>query len=339
MADPFRQIRPGEVVTNWPRQPWNQMVGRLKNQADDGPTGSPTGGPITILLENTTGVPVDEFSILGIGRPVTTFAENESIFKDQDVDQGIAPEAGKPFAVLQRPIAVDGFGPARILGRTPVYLNLTDITHEFAAPSDSTDQLDSAASGPARILWVETDDESGGRATGEQWAVVILQGTAPDTEVLVVLTDADTETYADSGWIVYEAYRVTEAAGEDGGIEYTLGELLTDNLLHLNKGKLPVWPDFHGSGSGSGSGGSSGYPVPAVCVHWIRQAPSGQWVFDAPAPVGLFYLDTPVETVSDGVNTLRKGHAIVFNQKKKMLQKMEIAADLDLSLVPLYTPP
>lgn len=184
--DQFRQLRTGEQLPGLPRQPWNAMLEKLKGDRTGGPYGSPTGGPVEILVFNATGDVIPRFGILRPTEPHVTFSQNEEIFYEQDVMIGEAPAAGKAFCVLQEAAPPGGFALARVAGLTRALVNLTDTAHEFARPTASTDQLTSDGTGPARVLWVESDETT--RATGSQWAVVLIGDHGRDETAMVVVT-------------------------------------------------------------------------------------------------------------------------------------------------------
>ena len=60
----------------------------------------------------------------------------------------------KPYGVALEPIVVGAFGRIAVFGHVAVRVNMTDASHEFAAPSATVaGQLDSASSGPFRLIW------------------------------------------------------------------------------------------------------------------------------------------------------------------------------------------
>lgn len=176
MPDPFRQLRHGEQLPGLPRQPWNKMLESLKAKPGERPRADRSASPVEVLVRNDSGSPLaTRFGILKTIKPRTLYSVAAAqTFYDEDMLRGTTPAAGQPFVVVQEPLSAGGFAIARLLGLTRVKVNLTDVGHYAADCTTATDKLTSAASGPARILWVESDETV--RATGDQWAVVELLG-------------------------------------------------------------------------------------------------------------------------------------------------------------------
>jgi hypothetical protein len=189
VPDPYRHIRPGEVVSKWPRQAWNEVLDALKGRRTGGNSpAKPVGGPVEILIKNESGEVLERFAVLQPGEPQTLPSENEGLFKDQDVLRGSAPAAGQPFVIVQEPMPPDGFGVARIAGITKVQIDMVSEDHTFAdAIDDDVTALESAVTGPARIIWVEPAAEgSGSSGSGLRWAVVQLGGAGGGDNIEVV---------------------------------------------------------------------------------------------------------------------------------------------------------
>lgn len=180
--DPFAEVRPGQKLRGLPAPAWNAMLKAVKPKAGPAAGGAPFTA-VEIGVKNATGAPLDRFGIVKATRPTFPFVEGQEAdsFRNNDVQDAQAPAAGEVFAVTQEPLSADQIGVARIAGLTRVRVDVTDAAHGYAGCTTSTQLLASAARGPARILWVESD-RAGARATGEQWAVVLLGGgAAPET--------------------------------------------------------------------------------------------------------------------------------------------------------------
>jgi hypothetical protein len=157
----------------------------------------------------------------------------------------------------------------------------------------------------------------------------IISAPPGTTSSLAVLTS---KTYPEPPFIDYEAYWVTDAPGAEGGIDYTLGELVPGTVRHVRNADHVVWQDFDDSGTGSD-------PVPAFCVHRIWLTPAGQYVFDSDPPAYLFVKKLPEVTATIGGITYFVGWIPVYDQGLKQLVRMVPALSRDLSTVTVIDPP
>lgn len=189
--DPLKEYLSGERLT---AATVNALLRGHKNTGING-AGASLGfntSSTRVLIRNAGGSSedVDWYGVLGIDGLAVTKAENEDEFMGGIVLDGVTPEAegsssaghsGK-FAIVQQPIASGEIGVAVIAGATQVQINVTDADHKFADIKDGDNtQLESAASGSARILWKES-------GTGTKWAVVCIGASAPSTTMPVICT-------------------------------------------------------------------------------------------------------------------------------------------------------
>jgi hypothetical protein len=107
---------------------------------------------------------LEQFAAISLGDLVIKPADNEPEFRgNPPVFEAEALAAGKPFAILQRPLENEECGPATLAGITPAKVNVSNETHRFATADAGV--LKSSDSGTARILWKED-------GTGEKWAAL-----------------------------------------------------------------------------------------------------------------------------------------------------------------------
>lgn len=172
--NPFGHITPGRPMDGIPAVVWNRLLDLINGRLDAVGGKRPRTSTEPGVLNNTGSPLASRFQILQVGKPVPTQAQNDSEFAESRVLNGTTPAAGMPFAVLTEPATAGEVTRATLLGITPVLVNLTDTAHTYADCTTLTTKLTSAATGPARILWVATDETT--RATGDQWAVVNLLG-------------------------------------------------------------------------------------------------------------------------------------------------------------------
>jgi hypothetical protein len=141
-----------------------------------GREGSPDGAgrpevqpALTVWVRNDTGGSLPAFSVLALGEPVASPADEPYVARDRPVFPGTAPAgATDVFAVTTEPAKVGGLVRATVTGATPAYLSVSDEAHACAAPAAATTStLASAANGPARVVWKES-------GTGAKWAIVLI---------------------------------------------------------------------------------------------------------------------------------------------------------------------
>lgn len=172
--DQFRQLRPGEPLPGLYTRPWNKFLENLATTETPPIPGDRSVTPVEIWIKNTTVSNVDAFSILAVTGTLNTFAADPNGFKLADIFTGATPAASTPtIAIVQDGIPGGAIGRAIAIGRTACRVNITDTAHRYAVPSTSVGRLESATSGPVRILASENNF-----AVGEQWAVVLLLGQA-----------------------------------------------------------------------------------------------------------------------------------------------------------------
>jgi len=139
----FQKVRPGEPL-RIPADAYNAFVdaarGHQGRQADLAATPGRTVRRTDILpVRNSSGGNVDRFAILGIDSVLITPTDNLDEFKNRPALDGITPDidvhAGR-FVVTIEPIASGKIGRAVAAGVTPVQVNVTIATHDFAEVDD-----------------------------------------------------------------------------------------------------------------------------------------------------------------------------------------------------------
>lgn len=135
------------------------------------------------LVKNMTGGPLPQFAVVAIGAPVFIDPDS-SDYKNRHCDEGDTPTATSTIAILTGALLDEKIGPATIIGRTPVQVNIVNTSHRYANPTTSTTELTSSNSGVARILSTESEFAD----TGTQWAVVQLLGGINDGPGHLVVT-------------------------------------------------------------------------------------------------------------------------------------------------------
>ena len=160
---------------------WNSFINAAEfvkqRQADmKSQTGRRDTKSGTVMLRNGTDAVLEQFAVVSIGNLIITPADNEPEFRQAMPVFEAVPlsdsNKDKPFAVLQKPLAKKECGIALVAGITPVKINVTSESHEYAEASAAG--LKSSDSGAVRILWKES-------GTGEKWAIANLGAAPPST--------------------------------------------------------------------------------------------------------------------------------------------------------------
>lgn len=181
----MEKVRSGEPV-NIKASTWNAFVdaanwakeARQNSSADGVSAGLDVG---IVRLKNGESTLYPRYSSLVIvGVCVTAEANEDEFTSCPPVFEGqkmTSEREGKPYAVLLEPIEAGEIGRAMVLGVTPAKVAIKESGDDYAVPmaDSSTGELESSATGTARILW-----KAGG--SGEQWCVLQLGGAGAGKE-------------------------------------------------------------------------------------------------------------------------------------------------------------
>jgi len=151
-----------------------RWVDEQRQKGQTGQNDSPGKSAIYLSIRNSIGNDLTEqYSILGIGKPIVDIADDDSIVRRAGQFNGVAPvvdDHKERFVVMQSPVGDNGMGIGVIQGATWVMVDII-------AKGDKTcgileDDINKLASGKpgAKILWAEKGTEDPG--TGEQWCYV-----------------------------------------------------------------------------------------------------------------------------------------------------------------------
>ncbi|MFO0449981.1 MAG: hypothetical protein ACK52I_15185 [Pseudomonadota bacterium] len=172
MGDQFRKVQPGDPL-KIPAEAWNALVDlsqQQKNQRHDQLSESEGTSRQTTLakVRNQTGVDLDRFSIVALGTPIITPAENLREFKRQVSFQGLVPSAGTGthFGVLLEPLKNNLIGTAAIAGCVLTRVLIGSVAYTCAETvAGQNGYLRSVPHGPASVLWIESSG-------AVRWAVI-----------------------------------------------------------------------------------------------------------------------------------------------------------------------
>ena len=175
MAD-YSKVKPGDEV-DLTAEFINDTITVIEDFKRNNPTPRPNPaklrGTDVILVQNNTGVDIDQWQCVGLNAPVTLPADNEAEF-DKRIAMTVATptdgHAGR-WCVAWEPIANGKFGLACLSGTTVALVNLATVADTYVEVSSGLYVLAGTSSGSGQILWV-----AGGvgtaSATGQQRAVI-----------------------------------------------------------------------------------------------------------------------------------------------------------------------
>ena len=187
-GNPFRRLAPGSNPSRFPRRAFNALLDGLAD-AQQEQFGQSAGTPrashssTVVTVRNSSGAPADRFGVLQLGDPLVTAAQNATEFANRITFEGLTPsDAAAPFCVLLEPLPDGEIGRGVLMGAVPCLLDVASESHDYAGPVvGETGRLRTAASGPARVLWVEDAADGEGTAPVLRDAYVMLSGAAGAT--------------------------------------------------------------------------------------------------------------------------------------------------------------
>ena len=207
------RLRPGQPLAgNLKAAEFNRHVDAAewyhRNKAL-GEGGGPQGLAVStdiIKVKNGSGGNLARGSVVGIGDRLITDLDPLALWYDY-----AAPDPEQPWAILRRAAPAGAIEEAQLSGVCIARVNVSDIDHRYARVVSGPNVLDSAGSGPVRLVQPAT-------STGEQELVVHLH-YEPRVELVELLSltkvddfypgkilhyDPQTNTYSDgpSVWLV-----------------------------------------------------------------------------------------------------------------------------------------
>jgi hypothetical protein len=132
-----------------------------------------------IWVKNSSGADRSRFESLTLGAPITTVADGESPFLQQEPVALIGTQPADaafrtPWAVLLEDIPNGKLGQALRAGITIARVNVANSAHRRVHMTRGSCVLQSGFAGQARLIWCEARVSP--YTTGEQWAIVEFDG-------------------------------------------------------------------------------------------------------------------------------------------------------------------
>lgn len=108
--------------------------------------GFPGGGESLVKVQNKTGADLNQGSVVELGEHLLDEIDRQNFwFEGNEYDDGV-------LAILIEPLKDDFIGSAQVDGPCVALVNVTNLTHQYAAPAAGDTVLQSGESGPVRIL-------------------------------------------------------------------------------------------------------------------------------------------------------------------------------------------
>lgn len=196
-TDPRHNVRPGDKLRIAAEQiNWINRQMRAETGFKAGPLEGYEPGRNIILGRNNTGADLPRWGVMRIsGIEVDPAADDKGrrSFEEMPCVTGAKPNAttGGKFVIAVEPIKSGKIGRVCAAGIVQAKVSFSSAGHTRAKPKDDTvDNLESASSGPAEILW------SAG-TSGEQWALVRFGGGGLALKVGKVSDEWPIDTCAD----------------------------------------------------------------------------------------------------------------------------------------------
>ena len=140
----------------------------------------------SVIVKNSSGSDVDRFGVLAAGGVFIEPDDGLEEFQSARIFDGVVPTTdylGRILIALE-PIASGAYGRCAISGLVPVQVYIEDEDHWAADVIGSLTQLQSGASGSARIMYK-------GTGTTTMWCLVLLGSTVTAPAALEVVKIAD----------------------------------------------------------------------------------------------------------------------------------------------------
>lgn len=204
----FSKVTTGDPL-NISAGAWNTMtdaardyLSRRGGASSSGPLFSSIVPSVTVIVRNDTGADLDYPGVLALGDPVISAVDAPQDLQQTPGFAGDTPAATTDaFALILEPLADGEYGRGVVAGVAVCDIDVSDTGHLFARPKvGDVTQLESAASGPARIVSIES-------GTGTKRAVVLMgQGdgagsAAPHLLLVEVTVSSTSHTVKRKTWL------------------------------------------------------------------------------------------------------------------------------------------
>lgn len=167
MAD---KVSPGQPI---PRSAslWNNLIGAANEYAarqlgQPGRLKTPLIPTDVIKIKNSSGAQVRLGEVLEISGFLLSDVVRDSLWFDGDT-----PDGTRPFGIVLQDMPTAAIDRAQVSGVCVALVNVTDESHDYAVVASGELVLQSAGTGPVRILYKPT-------GTGEKTCAVLFTATA-----------------------------------------------------------------------------------------------------------------------------------------------------------------
>jgi hypothetical protein len=204
-TDPRGHVRPGDKLRIAAEQiNWINRQMAADTSFGGGPLAGIEPGKNVIMARNTTGGDVPRWGVMAIGgveiNPASGDTQRRS-FEEQPCITGTMPTAttGAAFCIAVEPIKSSKIGRVAVAGVVQAKITVgSGVTGDRARPHASSETLELADDGPARVLWRPS-------GSGTVWGLVRI-GEGGGAPILIGKTPCD--------WAVGQCVTITLWGGE-----------------------------------------------------------------------------------------------------------------------------
>lgn len=262
----LKRLKEGEPITSISASTWNALCDvaeayyREKIRTRPGVEPLPRQSGI-IQVRNESGATLPQFAVVELTDSVfqpstltsggaTAVALRERLvtaFKQQPLLSADTPDGDNvtKFGVLLQTLRDDAIGLAVVSGISHVRVSMQSEEHEFARVVDGeSGYMESAASGPAKLLYVQPESERDpGDADNLAWCVVMLGGGGGGSEYFPVKVKKDGGAAGDAADPCSWTYSVYTIDAPTLTSDYLLDTGLTPKLARTAIGPYQYAPD------------------------------------------------------------------------------------------------
>lgn len=155
---------------------WNNIIDSandfaMRRMGSGGGYGGSLASTDLIKIKNSSGAAIRLGEVLELDGIVISTVDRGAMWFDGD-----APNATRPFCIALQDIPEDAIDRAQVSGVTIALVDVGDANHGYAEVVSGDPVLQSAASGPVRILYKPS-------GTGEKTCAVLIGGSTSDLQL------------------------------------------------------------------------------------------------------------------------------------------------------------
>ena len=194
----------------------SEWVRKRKLKPDGEARKKPVNRFYDIEVMNATTYVVDIYSPMIIGEPIYKPEDNFKIngmyfFKGEKITE---ENYKKPFCIALDSALTNQYVKAVVSGVVPARIQIKDYNHEYVRLTKEG-TLESAASGPARILWIS---DEGSSETLDVWSMLLLNAPVETDSYSGFFKAVDDSEYDDQGQISNRKVKVVDGHDPEAAV-------------------------------------------------------------------------------------------------------------------------